>query len=48
MTTSLPKKYAKFEPKKQSTQKKNCMLRAKKLRQSKEFYTNAVADVADI
>ena len=43
----LPKKYAKFGPKSQSTTK-HCMFRAINLRQSREFYTNAVADVGDI
>ena len=40
-------KKAKFGPKSQSTTK-NHMLRATNLRQSREFYTNAVGDVGDI
>ena len=47
MATILTKKYAKFGQKSQSTTK-HCMLRAKKLRQSRELYTNAVGDVGDI
>ena len=47
MTTILPKKYTKFAPKSQSTTKYR-MFRATNLRQSKEFYTNAVGDVGDI
>ena len=43
----LPKKYAKFGPKSLSTTK-HCMFRATNLRQFREFYTNAVGDVADI
>ena len=43
----LPKKYAKFGPKSQSTTKDR-MFRATNLRQSREFYTNAVGDVGDI
>ena len=47
MTTILPKIYTKFGPKSQSTTKQ-CMLRATNLRQTREFYTNAVGDVGDI
>ena len=43
----LPKKYAKFGPKSQSTTKHH-MFRATNLHQSREFYTNAVGDVGDI
>ena len=43
----LPKKYVKFGPKSQS-KTKHRMLRATNLRQSREFYTNAVGDVGDI
>ena len=46
MATILPKKYAKFGPKSQSTTK-HSMFRATNLRQSREFYTNAVSDVED-
>ena len=42
-----PKKYAKFGPESQSTTKHR-MLRATNLRQSREFYTNAVIDVGHI
>ena len=47
MTTILPKKYAKFGPTNLSMTKHR-MFRAKKLRQFREFYTNAVGDVGDI
>ena len=47
MTTILPKKYATFGPKSQSTTKHR-MFRAPNLRQSREFYTNDVGDVGDI
>ena len=47
MTTLLPEKYAKFGLKSQSMTKR-CMFRATNLRQSREFYTNAVGDVGDI
>ena len=43
----LPKNLTKFAPKIQSTTKQR-MLRATNLRQSREFYTNAVGDVGDI
>ena len=43
----LPKQYAKFGPKSKSTTKQR-MFRAINLRQSREFYTNAVSDVGDI
>ena len=43
----LPKKYAKFGPKNKSTIKHR-MFRATDLRQSREFYTNAVGYVGDI
>ena len=39
--------YTKFGPKSQSTTK-HWMFRATNLRQSREFYTNAVGDVGDI
>ena len=42
----LPKKYAKFGTKSQSTTK-HCMFRATNLRQSRELFTNAVGDVGD-
>ena len=42
-----PKKYAKFGPKSRSTTK-HLMFKATNLRQSREFYTNAVGDVGDI
>ena len=47
MTTILSKQYAKCGPKIQSTTKQS-MFRATNLRQSREFYTNAVGDVGDI
>ena len=47
MTTILPKKYAKFLPKNQSTTK-HSMFKATNLHQSREFYTNVVGDVGDI
>ena len=43
----VPKKYAKFGPKNQST-KKHRMLRETNLHQSRESYTNAVGGVGDI
>ena len=43
----LPKKYAKFGPKSQSTTKHR-MFRATNLPQLREFYSNAVGDVGDI
>ena len=47
MTTIIPKKYAKFGPKSQSTTKHG-MFRKTNSRQYREFYTNAVGDVGDI
>ena len=47
MTTILHKKCSKFGPRSQSTTK-HSMFRATNLRQSREFYTNAVGDVGDI
>ena len=46
-TELLPKKYAKFGQKNQSTTK-HCMLRATNVLQFREFYTNTVGDVGDI
>ena len=43
----LPKNYANFGPKSQSMTKHR-MFRATHLRQSREFYTNAVGGVGDI
>ena len=43
----LPKTYSKFGPKGQSMTTL-CMFRATNLRQSREFYTNAIGDFGDI
>ena len=43
----LPKRYAKFGPKSQSTTKHR-MFRATNVRQSTELYTNTDGDVRDI
>ena len=48
MTTNLAKKNTQNSGPKSQSMTKHQMFRATNLRQSREFYTNAVGDVGDI